>query len=92
MKISEAKKLAKKTGKPQMVTELEPITDVKVQISLRLDLDVLSAIKNEGERLAIPYQTLINSILKQHISLREQFENRLAALEAEVKDLKTEAG
>ena len=35
----------------------------KVMISLRLDPEMISKLKDEADRLGIPYQTLINSIL-----------------------------
>lgn len=41
---------------------------VKVPVSLRLDGSVLAAIKTEADRLGIPYQTLIGSILHRYAS------------------------
>ena len=38
----------------------------KLPVSLRLDGSVLAAIKTEAERLGIPYQTLIGSILHRY--------------------------
>ena len=40
----------------------------KVTISIRLDAMVVNDIKNEADRLAIPYQTLINSILHRFVT------------------------
>ncbi len=40
----------------------------KVAISLRLDGDLLADIKTEAERLGIPYQTLLGSILHRYAS------------------------
>jgi predicted DNA binding CopG/RHH family protein len=40
----------------------------KVPISLRLDGGVLACLKTEAERLGIPYQTFIGSILHQFAS------------------------
>ena len=37
----------------------------KVAISLRLDGSDLAAIKSEAQRLGIPYQTLIGSVIHQ---------------------------
>jgi|JI7StandDraft_1071085.scaffolds.fasta_scaffold485440_1 uncharacterized protein (DUF4415 family) len=37
----------------------------KVQKTIRLDLDVLAWLVKEGQRRGIPYQTLINSTLKE---------------------------
>jgi len=38
----------------------------KIAISLRLDGSDLAAIKTEAQRLGIPYQTLIGSIVHQY--------------------------
>ena len=40
-------------------------SETKVAISVRLDMDVVAWLRQESERTAIPYQTLMNSILKQ---------------------------
>ena len=37
----------------------------KVQKTIRLDLDVLAWLMKEGSRRGLPYQTLINSTLKE---------------------------
>jgi uncharacterized protein (DUF4415 family) len=44
----------------------------KVMISVRLDPDVVAWLREEAERTAIPYQTLINSYLKQFMTGQEQ--------------------
>ena len=41
---------------------------MKVPVSVRLDGSVLAAIKTEAERLGIPYQTLIGSVLHRYAS------------------------
>lgn len=41
--------------------------DAKVQKTVRLDLDVLSWLMREGEHRGIPYQTLLNSLLKEQM-------------------------
>ena len=46
--------------------------ETKVALSVRLDMDVVAWLKQESERTAIPYQTLMNSILKQSISDRDE--------------------
>lgn len=38
----------------------------RVMISLKIDANNLAEIKNEAERLGMPYQTLINSILHRY--------------------------
>ena len=39
----------------------------KVPISLRLDGSVLAKLRDEAERLGLPYQTFISSILYQYV-------------------------
>lgn len=79
-KLSEAMKKAKSTGKPQKVTESEKIDSVKVNISIRLDNEVLKDIKKLAEAQGIPYQTLINSILTK-ATKAPNLEDRIIALE-----------
>ena len=57
------KKLKKRPGKVKIDKDA-----VKVPISVRLDGSVLAAIKTEAERLGIPYQTLIGSVLHRYAS------------------------
>jgi predicted DNA binding CopG/RHH family protein len=52
------KSLKKRPGKVKTYNEA-----AKVAISIRLDAIVLNEIKNEADRLGLPYQTLINSVL-----------------------------
>ena len=57
------KKLKKKPGKAK--------TDVdaaKVPISIRLDGSDLAGLKTEAERLGIPYQTFIGSVLHRYVN------------------------
>ena len=37
----------------------------KVSVTARLDMDVLNWLRKESERRGMPYQTLLNSILKE---------------------------
>lgn len=46
--------------------------DAKVMKSIRIDLDVLTWLQVEGERRGIPYQTLINSLLKEAMGGQEE--------------------
>ncbi len=55
--------------------------DAKVMRTIRLDLDVLTWLLQEADRTRIPYQTLINSILKQEMD-RRQIMGKIEALEA----------
>jgi predicted DNA binding CopG/RHH family protein len=57
------KKLKKRPGKVKIDKDA-----VKLPVSIRLDGSVLAAIKTEADRLGIPYQTLIGSILHRYTS------------------------
>lgn len=74
-----AMKVAKETKKPQEVSA-QTIEGIKVNIGIRLDIQILNGIKAEAEKKALPYQTLINSVLKQHLDTPDLL-SRIEALE-----------
>ena len=55
-------KLRKRPGK----VRTDP-NAAKTPISIRLDGSVLSDLRSEAERLGIPYQTLISSVLHRYV-------------------------
>ena len=55
------KNLKKRPGKAKVDPDAS-----KLPISLRLDGSVIAFFKSEAERLGMPYQTLISSILHQY--------------------------
>jgi len=57
------KKLKKRTGVPKVDEEA-----AKTPISIRLDGSVLADLRSEAERLGIPYQTFIQSLLHRYTS------------------------
>jgi predicted DNA binding CopG/RHH family protein len=57
------KKLKKRSSVPKSSREA-----AKVAISIRLDGGDLSELRTESERLGIPYQTLIGSVLHRYVS------------------------
>lgn len=57
------KKLKKRSGKARVDPEA-----AKVPVSLRIDGIDLADLKTEAERLGIPYQTLIGSILHRFVT------------------------
>ncbi|WP_374079626.1 BrnA antitoxin family protein [Bdellovibrio bacteriovorus] len=81
--LKEAMKAAKETGKRQQVEAQPGPHEVKVNVSMRLDLEVLNWLKAEAEKRGLPYTTLANSLLKQ-ASTSDSFEERLARLEKAV--------
>ena len=41
---------------------------VKIAINIRLDAILVNDLKNEAERMGLPYQTLINSVLHRFMT------------------------
>lgn len=58
----------------------------KVPISIRVDGSVLSSLKSEAERLGLPYQTHIGSLLHQYVH-GELIEKKAVALLNKLKAL-----
>ena len=56
------KKLKKRPGKVKV-----DVNATKTPISIRLDGSILAALKTEAERLGIPYQTFVGSILHRYV-------------------------
>lgn len=54
-------KLKRRSGRPKTDQEA-----AKIPVSIRLDGGVLAALRTEAERLGIPYQTLIGSVLHRY--------------------------
>jgi predicted DNA binding CopG/RHH family protein len=55
------KKMKRRPGKVKSDAEA-----AKTPISIRLDASVLADLRSEAERLGIPYQTLIGSVLHRY--------------------------
>ena len=81
--IKEAMRAAKKSGQPQVLAA-QNIEDIKINIGIRLDSEVLNRLKIEAEKKGLPYQTHINSILKQHMDSPSLLE-RIEAIEKVMK-------
>jgi len=48
--------------------DVEKSKDLKVAINIRLDAEVVAWLRDEAEKLGLPYQTFLNSKLKQTMS------------------------
>ena len=57
-------KMKRREGKMKILSEEE----VKIPTSLRLAPSVISLLRDEADRLGIPYQTLISSILHRFVT------------------------
>jgi uncharacterized protein (DUF4415 family) len=56
----------------------------KLQKTFRLDEDVFEWLVLEGKRRGIPYQTLMNSLLKQMMNQEETLLERIEKIEAKL--------
>lgn len=56
-------KLKKRSGKVKVDSEAS-----KTMISIRLDVNLVSQLKDEAERIGMPYQTLIGSVLHRFVT------------------------
>ena len=56
----------------------------KVQKTFRLDEDVFEWLVTEGKRRGIPYQTMMNSLLKQLMNQEESLLERVEKIEAKL--------
>jgi uncharacterized protein (DUF4415 family) len=61
---------------------------IKIQKTFRIDLEIYNWLVKEGQRKGIPYQTLMNSILKSFMENNEMvsLEKRIRRIEALLKE------
>ncbi|MBI5462114.1 MAG: hypothetical protein HY941_08035 [Gammaproteobacteria bacterium] len=59
-----------------------------IKITINIDADSLSALRETAERTGIPYQRLLNNILKEGLASQRLTEDRLARIEKELARLK----
>lgn len=59
--------------------------DVKVSVTTRIDPDVVAWLRKESEKKGIPYQTLINSILKQSMNSRSDDDHIRQIVKEEIR-------
>ena len=60
----DVKNMKRRPGKVRVLTEEE----IKIPVSLRLGPTDLALLKDEADRLGIPYQTLIGSIIHRFVT------------------------
>lgn len=68
----------------------ERMRSQKVKITINVDSDTLSAVRELAEKGGMPYQTLLNRLLRETVILKKSEESRLARLEREVNRIKKE--
>lgn len=59
-----------------------------VKITINIDADTLARLKREAGATGVPYQRLINRLLRENLNSRESPEARLSRLERDVAAMK----
>lgn len=59
-----------------------------VKITINIDADSLNDLRRMAEKTGVPYQRLLNTLLRKTLSDERASENRLERLEREVERLK----
>lgn len=59
-----------------------------IKITINIDADSLSALRETAERTGVPYQRLLNNILKEGLANQNVTEDRLARIEKELARIK----
>ena len=60
----------------------------KIKITINIDEDSLARLKTRSDKTGVPYQRLLNQILKEALKGEEAVESRLERLERELAKLK----
>lgn len=60
----------------------------KIKITINVDEDLLSELKHMAEETGVPYQSLLNRVLKDAVMAKKDEGSRLDRLEREVERLK----
>ena len=60
----------------------------KIKITINIDQDSLETLRQMSGKTGAPYQKLLNQILKEGLSKRDESETRLERIEKELEKLK----
>jgi len=77
-----------KVGTAELRAEMAKKKSIKITINI--DADSLLTLKGIARDTGIPYQRLLNRLLKQGLKTRDTIETRLNRLEQELKKMKRE--
>lgn len=85
MSIKKAKNSKIKYGDKDLLTEHDLKSEnIRHRISIVIPEDVLMNLREEAKKLGLGYQTLINQILRRHVTGQETLEERVTLLEAKL--------
>lgn len=59
-----------------------------VKITINLDADSLEAVKKEASASGVPYQRLLNKLLKESLASKRATESRIDRIERELREVK----
>ena len=59
-----------------------------VKITINLDADSLNTLKKEASASGVPYQRLLNRLLKESLTSKRTTESRIDRLERELREVK----
>lgn len=60
----------------------------KIKITINIDEDILESLRDKADASGIPYQSLLNRLLRQAVEKSSEKDSRLERLEREVQALK----
>ena len=60
----------------------------KVKITINIDQESLAKLRNQSDKTGVPYQRLLNQILREALKSEEKMESRLERVEKELARLK----
>jgi len=83
-KISDLK--LDRSGTRRMRSQMAKVQ--KVKITINLDSDILSDVRQISAKRGTPYQTYLNQLIRETLSRRKQDESRLDRLERELAVIK----
>jgi predicted DNA binding CopG/RHH family protein len=81
-----------KHGKTNLLPDRIEREDVRVMISLRMPGSLLDHYRALAKERGVPYQTLIQQVLRDHVGKDDSIAQRLEKLEEEVQKIKRKAG
>lgn len=64
----------------------------KVSVTARIDMDIVSWLRQESEKRGMPYQTLLNSILKEAMTGQQTYNSEEAIRKIVREELGKKAG
>lgn len=78
----------KKNSKETKAVKSRMSNGKAVKITINIDSDALSKIKKLSDETGVPYQRLLNNLLKESLEDKDTMESRMNKLEKEIKKLK----